>query len=645
MCLPGDTRARATTNKMTSLYPGLLFYSVGLNKKSTPVKPETTPSEIDRRLGRAAFNGRPWPRPSPVSSVYDVRNSSTRMIILNNKLSRKPKGSRLRGQTTNSGEIVLPEPERHLSDMKPHTNWEHHKQCSLSVSEKFVPIFPQGVTPTPAWVNQTQRPAMKFDNGSGVNPNHHIQCQGHMDYDIVRWYNAHAHRRVGGAHSRPTSRADGTSGSRALSPILNDPSLTRGERRYLNSIAKIYSVDNMRQQKQVQYNNLMWKEVSKGGYKEGEWEKYQRYLNTPRKTQFGPCDPFREKRASSVPGLNKAAREDARPHTSQTGQRSAIPSSRSTSTAPARSNRPYRPNTKGKTQKASKLKGSESSRPQARNESPLPPPKCRKSSVSSLSSLGEEDGANVADRKTEETSDKREVAKTSPQSPRQGDGDQKTQQVDDTSPRATTTIAVEEEEQRKLSDEEADDERSKMSARDPAVSDEQRGAHLEYRPTYGEREGEQERVGHGETSDRRVQDPPSGSARETYTHAGQPQSVAQVKSRSPQTSPKERTAIGEEKSAKKDETGRDELSEQGHRPDSSKSLPVTSNASEKDDVEEVVRLAKSPESSTDVFKKENLRVDSAVSRGSERIHKEGKDRPLSRLGGREQFMVVKKGKN
>ena len=86
-----------------------------------------------------------------------------------------------------------------------------------------------------------------------------------MDYDIVRWYNANAHRRVGGASSsRPTSRADGATGSRALSPILNDPSLTRGERRYLNSIAKIYSVDNMRQQKQVQYNKLMWKEIRKG---------------------------------------------------------------------------------------------------------------------------------------------------------------------------------------------------------------------------------------------------------------------------------------------------------------------------------------------------------------------------------------------
>ncbi|RUS72196.1 hypothetical protein EGW08_020045, partial [Elysia chlorotica] len=363
---------------------------------------------------------------------------------------------------------------------------------------------------------------MKFDNGSGVNPNHHIQCQGHMDYDIVRWYNAHAHRRVGGSHgSRPTSRADGTTVSRALSPILNDPALTRGERRYLNSIAKIYSVDNMRQQKQVQYNKLMWKEVSKGGYKDGEWEKYQRYLNTPRKTQFGPCDPFREKRSVSVPGINRGGRDDSRPFTSQTGNRSTGGSSRSISTAPAKGGRPYRPGTKGRGQKGSKVSGS-SARGPARTESPLPPARQRRTSGSSLSSLGEEDADKSGERKDGETDERKEDTQASPRSPRKREATSHTEQnaeKDELTPRATATITVEEEEEkRKGSVEEEDDERSKLSARDPIVSDEQRGAHVGYRPTYGEREGEEERVGDGHGSDRLGQGiPKSGSGQESYT--------------------------------------------------------------------------------------------------------------------------------
>lgn len=627
---------------MTSLYPGLLFYSVGLNKKSTPVKPETSPSEIDRKLGRAPFNGRPWPKPSPVSSVYDVRNSSTRMIILNNKLSRKPKGSRLRGQTDHEGEIVLPEPERHATDSKPQTNWEHHTQCSLSVSKKFVPIFPPTVTPTPAWVNQTQRPAMKFDNGSGVNPNHHIQCQGHMDYDIVRWYNAHAHRRVGGAHgSRPTSRADGASASRALSPILNNPALTRGERRYLSSIAKIYSVDNMRQQKQVQYNKLMWKEISKGSYKDGEWEKYQRYLNTPRKTQFGPCDPFREKRSVSVPGLNRGGRDENRPYTSQTANRSVAGSSRSTSTAPAKASRNYRPSTRGRGQKAStgKQGGASASGP-ARVESPLPPLDHGKQSASSLSSLGEEEAGNAEARKGEGTKDQKSHEETSPQFPQQNESNNQVEQHTDKeelSLRATTTIAVEEEEEKRKGSDEDEDERSKMSARDPAVSDEQRGSHVAYRPTYGEREGETERVGDGQGQS--SHHPSQGQ--ETYTQNIGHSSEGQESALKGKTESKDGDATRQAITS----SGRAVAQSAEHenaRPESPMSVPATSTASEKDDVEEVVRLAKTPESVATVYASKGDEANTTNSHERLNLHKEGKDRPLSRLGGREQFMVVKK---
>ncbi|RUS72195.1 hypothetical protein EGW08_020044, partial [Elysia chlorotica] len=75
--------------------------------------------------------------------------------------------------------------------------------------------------------------------------------------------------------------------------------------------------------------------------------------------------------------------------------------------------------------------------------------------------------------------------------------------------------------------------------------------------------------------------------------------------------------------------------------------PATSTATEKDDAEEVVRLAKTPESVvvTEHSNGRNKREDVTSVKSFERLHKEGKDRPLSRLGGREQFMVVKKDRD
>lgn len=60
--------------------------------------------------------------------------------------------------------------------------------------------------------------------------------------------------------------------------------------------------------------------VISGRAKPSDWEKYYRYLNTPRKTQFGPCDPMRQSRSVSAPGRKKKEDGDeSRPHTTQTG--------------------------------------------------------------------------------------------------------------------------------------------------------------------------------------------------------------------------------------------------------------------------------------------------------------------------------------
>lgn len=91
-------------------------------------------------------------------------------------------------------------------------------------------------------------------DGSGVNPDHHVQCQGKVDN-----YSSKRHRTQRRTSSRALHRE-----SRILSAILNGFSLSQGERLYLNSIAKIYDMDDLWRQKQLQCTYLLWSGISKG---------------------------------------------------------------------------------------------------------------------------------------------------------------------------------------------------------------------------------------------------------------------------------------------------------------------------------------------------------------------------------------------
>ncbi|XP_076434888.1 uncharacterized protein LOC143274831 [Babylonia areolata] len=275
---------------MTSLCPGSLFQSSGLNHHSTPTPPTATPSEIDQKLTRQPFNGHDWPRDSPVARVYDVGNTSTSLVLLNR---RRKKKCQLRGLTLRNGEFESPAPRRHLSE-EPSVNWQHHRKCVVSVTEPFKPQVNLDL----GWVNNRQRPPVRFDGGSHVNHRRHTSCRVTGDSPVLGWR---------GLPRRPaTTTAASTTGVdselRAMSPMLNDPDISQGGRRYLYSIARIYSTSQMKQLKQDQYQQLLLKELSKGYRSPKEYERYLNYLNTPRKTQYGKLDNYEElRRSKSVP--------------------------------------------------------------------------------------------------------------------------------------------------------------------------------------------------------------------------------------------------------------------------------------------------------------------------------------------------------
>ncbi|KAK0058810.1 protein starmaker [Biomphalaria pfeifferi] len=73
---------------MSSLHPGVLFNNAGLNKRYTALSPLKTEQEHSQRRSVTCGGGQILPKPSPVSKVYDVPNSSSRLILLNNKFTK-----------------------------------------------------------------------------------------------------------------------------------------------------------------------------------------------------------------------------------------------------------------------------------------------------------------------------------------------------------------------------------------------------------------------------------------------------------------------------------------------------------------------------------------------------------------------------
>ncbi|XP_064612789.1 uncharacterized protein LOC135476629 [Liolophura sinensis] len=280
---------------MSSLVPGSLFETSGLNRRYTPTEVGLKAGDIGRKFAREPFNGHPWPRNSPVSRVYDVVNTPTKLILLNNKKTRKY--SHLRGHSAYEADrLPVPDPERHFSASVSPVNKDLHIECKNSRSPRFTPT-PTGVE----WINQSARPPSRFSNGSMVNPRHHHSCYGHSD--------SPGYQLDTPAISPSTKISRLKRGPPKCN--LDDTGLTWGQRSYLWSIARIYSSDNIRRQKQQQYFELLRGEIRKGGHNSDVVYRYAQYLETPRKTRCGK-DTCIQRSMSAPP---RTTRSTPRPRT------------------------------------------------------------------------------------------------------------------------------------------------------------------------------------------------------------------------------------------------------------------------------------------------------------------------------------------
>ncbi|KAL3857169.1 hypothetical protein ACJMK2_011864 [Sinanodonta woodiana] len=257
---------------MTNLVPGSLFHTPGLNRNFTPTPNTVTPKDLDKIYARHSFNGHSWPPDSPVPRVYDVSNTSTRMIVLNNKNRRT---SRLRGYDETEYTRV-PDPGRH-SRASSAKNPRAHRNCYDSSSPYFVPEIETNLD----WLNSSNERTQTQDTTSmksfssyrsaksAVNPKRHTSCKvptdppefsTGMSSPILRRRRFHPPRN---------------------SMIFNYPEMSPGEKLYLWSMERIYSAKNLMSLKKDQYMQLLERN-SRGVHSFHEYLKYMNYIKRPK---------------------------------------------------------------------------------------------------------------------------------------------------------------------------------------------------------------------------------------------------------------------------------------------------------------------------------------------------------------------------
>ncbi|XP_045173554.2 titin homolog isoform X1 [Mercenaria mercenaria] len=339
---------------MSSLVPGPIFITTGLNRNSTPTPPNTTPAQLDTKYRRIDYNGHDWPCDSPVSRAYDVANTSTKLIILNNKYGKN--GTRLRGYYTGPKK-----PERHVDPNRHRAesprNPRFHTSCLDSSSPKFEPTIKTELE----WINSSHRPpnaligallSLSDDHCSELDLPVSIG-KGDEKADTVSILSRKADTlsilsrkadtvsinlssvfdmpleepvTVVKQKKRPLHQAKHSVNPRRHATCLSPSNLpayddrprsrmslppnkyftnsefanmSMGEKIYMWSIEKIYNMDKMKQLKQEQYRKLLEMEAKKGQHGYREYTKYMRYINSAKDRSYGTETPS-DKRSRSA---------------------------------------------------------------------------------------------------------------------------------------------------------------------------------------------------------------------------------------------------------------------------------------------------------------------------------------------------------
>lgn len=248
----------------------LIFKVPGRTTNYMPVNINASKNEILEKYARRSFSTvNDWPEDSPAAGYYDIRNSDTKLILLNNQKTF----SHLRGKTTEKHESSKKDAnydwvEKEI-EMKKISEMESNKTEGLSSASRVRPdpdrhllktgcsykyVEDKNQLKSDSFLALRKRNKSTSRSNKSINKSLDKKEEEGLENEILLKYLYAVGKRTTGLqtsadYKRPPSQF-------LSSYNINHPEFSKGQRLFLNELCSMYSVEPLKQSKKQQYIKL-----------------------------------------------------------------------------------------------------------------------------------------------------------------------------------------------------------------------------------------------------------------------------------------------------------------------------------------------------------------------------------------------------
>lgn len=312
----------------------ILFKTPGRNTNYMPIDINASKEEILELYARQSFSTNPensWPYASPLAGYYDVKNSDTKLIVLNNNR----KWSHLRGKTSSKRESLgkdkyydwvereheqKKQQEQQMRDGNLNNGTSARSRRTTDPGRHFSHIGctyrdPNGKD----YLNQLNRsPPTRFSARSAryrsAKPRISVsmtskdqKMSNEEEQELIDYLNEIGKRTTG---LQDKTRASKPPSEFQSSYNINHPGFNRGQRLFVKDLCNVYSVKDLKAAKYNRYLSILHKQIAidsrkKDKYKlhpYDDFESYHSYITQPRpvpnQINCGFIDPRKPSAAS-----------------------------------------------------------------------------------------------------------------------------------------------------------------------------------------------------------------------------------------------------------------------------------------------------------------------------------------------------------
>lgn len=258
----------------------LIFKVPGRTTNYMPINVNTSRGEIMEKYARSSFStANDWPHDSPSAGYYDVKNSDTKLVLLNNQKT----WSHLRGKTkakhepfkkdknydwvekeielkkNSSNESLnktslpspkrVPEPDRHFKKAPNSRSFLHTEEEFNKPSKEYLMLRKKNRSAVPIKSQSEKCMSNSLDKKE----------EERLENEILLKYLYAVGKRTTGLQGTGESRRPPREFLSSYN--INHPEFSKGQKLFLNELCSMYSVTPLKQSKQQQYIKLFKKQT------------------------------------------------------------------------------------------------------------------------------------------------------------------------------------------------------------------------------------------------------------------------------------------------------------------------------------------------------------------------------------------------